>query len=75
MFLAAGKKELYDLANDLGETKDLAAAEPAVVVRLTALMQRYIDTGRSTPGSPQENAAKISLTGQRGQKRAKAEPE
>jgi arylsulfatase A-like enzyme len=75
VFLADGKKELYDLKNDLGETKDLAAAEPAVVARLTALMQRYIDTGRSTPGSPQKNAAKISLTGQRRQKRAKAEPE
>ncbi|NLF19600.1 MAG: sulfatase [Lentisphaerae bacterium] len=32
--------ELYDLANDIGETTDVAAANPAVVARLTALADR-----------------------------------
>lgn len=63
VFLANGTKELYNLQHDLGETKDLAAMQPEVLARLTALMQRYIDTGRSTPGAPQENSVAVSLTG------------
>lgn len=75
IFLAGGKKELYNLKDDISETKDLAAAQPEVVERLTKLMQRYIDTGRSTPGLPQKNAVRVSLTGNKGRKRASAEPE
>jgi arylsulfatase A len=73
VFLANGTKELYNLQHDLGETKDLAAMQPEVLARLTALMQRYIDTGRSTPGAPQENSVAVSLTGK--QKKDKTEPE
>lgn len=73
VFLAGGRKELYNLKNDIGETLDLAAAQPEVVARLTTLMRRYIDTGRSTPGKPQKNDVVVSLTGRR--KPAKAKPE
>jgi arylsulfatase A-like enzyme len=45
--------ELYDLKNDLGETKNLAAVQPEIVGKLTALMKRYIAEGRSTPGAKQ----------------------
>lgn len=45
--------ELYDLRNDLGETNNVAAEHPQVVGKLTALMQRYIAEGRSTPGAKQ----------------------
>lgn len=77
VFLADGAKELYNLETDLSETKDLAAARPEVVVRLSALMQRYIDNGRSTPGAPQKNAVPVSLAGGRRQPPATAsgEPE
>jgi len=33
----SGKPELYDLAHDIGESKDLASAEPAKVAELTKL--------------------------------------
>lgn len=75
VFLANGAKQLYNLKADLGKTKDVATAQPDVVARLTGLMERYIAAGRSTPGRPQNNAARISVTGQRGKKRAKVEPE
>jgi len=47
--------QLYDLADDLGETKNLHAERPEVVAELTALMKKIISEGRSTPGAPQEN--------------------
>ncbi|TPW00574.1 MAG: arylsulfatase A family protein [bacterium] len=53
--------ELYDLSADLGETKNLAAAQPDVVQRLTRLMQKYIDDGRSTPGTKQSNDVEVPL--------------
>jgi len=61
IFLVSGKKELYNLKEDLSETRDLAAAQPEVVSRLTALMQQYVDRGRSTPGAPQHNERAINL--------------
>jgi len=61
VFLKSGQRELYNLQSDLGETQDLAAANPHVVERLTRLMQSYIDRGRSTPGPAQKNAVGISL--------------
>lgn len=45
--------ELYNLQNDLGETNNVAADHPEVVGKLTALMNRYIAEGRSTPGAKQ----------------------
>ncbi len=73
VFLNNGTQELYNLQNDPGETTDRAAVQPEVVARLTALMQRYIDSGRSTPGAPQKNGVNISLKG--GRKKGSASPE
>jgi len=61
VFLRSGKKELYNLKEDLGETGDVAGAEPDIVVRLANLMQQYVDRGRSTPGAAQKNQAQISI--------------
>lgn len=55
IFHKKGNLELYNLETDLGETKDLADAKPQVVTKLTALMKRYVDEGRSTPGARQSN--------------------
>jgi arylsulfatase A-like enzyme len=50
--------ELYDLDVDVGETKNLAAAHPAVVERLTALTRSFVwpeklfDTYSSFPDAP-----------------------
>lgn len=41
--------ELYDLARDPAERRNLAHANPEVVARLTALLRRYQNDGRSRP--------------------------
>ncbi len=47
--------QLYDLSNDLGETKNLAAAQPEKLAGMQALLERLIEEGRSTPGARQKN--------------------
>jgi arylsulfatase A-like enzyme len=61
IFLKGGKRELYNLQNDLSETKDVTEANSDVVKRLTALMNRYISEGRSTIGAPQKNDVEMSM--------------
>lgn len=41
--------ELYDLAADPAETRNLHAAQQAIVARLTALLDKYKRAGRSRP--------------------------
>ncbi len=50
---------LYYLADDIGETKNLAAAEPARVAAMQALLEQLIVAGRSTPGAPQKNDIEV----------------
>ena len=47
--------QLYDLASDIGERRNVQAEHPETVARLTALLARYVRDGRSTPGAPQPN--------------------
>jgi arylsulfatase A-like enzyme len=61
IFFKGGKRELYNLKDDLSETRDVLAANPEIVERLTKLMQQYIDNGRSTPGAPQKNGINFAL--------------
>jgi len=63
IFHKDGKRELFNLQTDLSEKKDVLAANPEVVAKLTALMQRYIDNGRSTAGAAQKNDFNLSITG------------
>ncbi len=62
---ASGQRELFQLVDDIGETNDVLAANPDVASRLTALMQSYIDSGRSTPGAVQQNDRRLSLPRQK----------
>jgi arylsulfatase A-like enzyme len=55
------KPHLYDLGADLGETKDLAADHPDEVKRLTALMEKLVADGRSTPGEAQTNDVDVKI--------------
>jgi arylsulfatase A-like enzyme len=55
------KVQLYDLSMDLAEQSNLSNHKSEVVNRLTALLQRYVDEGRSTPGKSQRNATPVSL--------------
>jgi arylsulfatase A-like enzyme len=47
--------QIYHLADDLGETKNLAAAMPEKVAEMKALLEKLITDGRSTPGAMQKN--------------------
>ncbi len=53
--------QLYDLESDIGETINLQARHPEVVNRLTALLESYVEKGRSTPGKKQENNAEVDI--------------
>ncbi len=44
-----GGDQLYDLAEDIGETNNVAAAHPDLVKEMTALLQRIRENGRSRP--------------------------
>jgi len=54
--------QLFDMEADPAELKNLSGEFPEVVNSLTALAQKYIDDGRSTPGAKQENDVEASLT-------------
>jgi arylsulfatase A-like enzyme len=47
--------QLYNLAEDLAESKNLATSMPGKVAELQALLEKLITDGRSTPGAPQKN--------------------
>jgi arylsulfatase A-like enzyme len=51
--------QLYNLADDLGEAKNLAAAMPEKVVEMKALLEKLITDGRSTPGAAQKNDVEV----------------
>jgi arylsulfatase A-like enzyme len=51
--------QLYNLADDIGETKNLAAAMPEKVAEMKALLEKLITDGRSTPGALQKNDVEV----------------
>lgn len=51
--------QLYNLAEDLGESKNLAAAMPEKVAEMKALLEKLITDGRSTPGAAQKNDVQV----------------
>lgn len=53
--------QLYDLAADRGETKNLATERPDDVKALTALLKKVVAAGRSTPGEPQKNTVDVNI--------------
>lgn len=57
-----GKKsgQLYNLADDLGETNNLYDQKPELVSELSALMQGIVDHGRSTSGPVQKNDVSVN---------------
>ena len=71
VFKKDGSRELYNLEADLSETRDVLAANAEVAAKLTALMQRYIAQGRSTPGVAQKNEFDLSIDGEAKGKRKK----
>ncbi|MSU53347.1 MAG: hypothetical protein EXS41_08135 [Opitutaceae bacterium] len=58
--VATGKPNLVViLADNLGETKNLAAARPEKVAEMKALLETLITDGRSTPGAKQKNDVEV----------------
>ena len=53
--------QLYDLSNDIAETKNVQAEHPDVVARMTKILEQQIASGRSTPGAKQNNDANILM--------------
>ena len=51
--------QLYDLADDLGESRNLVAKNPKQVGMMKALLEKLIVQGRSTPGPKQKNDVKV----------------
>ena len=47
--------QLYNLDDDLGETRNRYAEKPEIVFELTASMEKIVAAGRSTPGAAQKN--------------------
>ena len=54
-------EQLYDLESDIGESRNVASRFPEIVARLTDLLERYVENGRSTPGEAQKNARRVVL--------------
>jgi arylsulfatase A len=53
--------QLYDLEADIGETKNVYYAHPKIIKRMTGLLQKYVDDGRSTPGPKQANNGAVDI--------------
>ncbi|MFZ5832130.1 MAG: sulfatase-like hydrolase/transferase [Planctomycetota bacterium] len=47
--------QLYNLERDLAETTDVAAEHPEIVAELTAVLEKIVGEGRSSPGPAQQN--------------------
>lgn len=53
--------QLYNMASDIGETTNLATAQPETVKTMRTRLQSIFDSGRSTPGTPQKNDSNLRL--------------
>lgn len=49
------KWQLYNLSADPKETKNLLKKHPEIVKELTPILRKFIENGRSTPGTKQQN--------------------
>ncbi len=55
----SGPIQLYNLADDLGQTKNLAGEQPERVAQMKKLIEKLITDGRSTPGARQMNDVEV----------------
>ena len=58
-YIATQPAQLYDLATDLGETKNLATTEAVRLEAMKTQLEKLIAAGRSTPGAAQKNDVKV----------------
>jgi arylsulfatase A len=55
-------QQLYNLAEDAAEQRNLAGEQPGLVAELTALLERHVTEGRSTPGPTQNNDVPVRVS-------------
>jgi arylsulfatase A len=53
--------QLYDLDADIGEKTNLHEKHAGTVIRLTKLLEDWVEKGRSTPGPAQKNAVPVAI--------------
>lgn len=53
--------QLYHMANDRTESKNLVAEQPVIVADLTKLLEAAVDNGRTTKGPQQKNDTKVVI--------------
>lgn len=53
--------QLFNLKDDLGETKNLATEHPELVEKLTKELETLVANGRSTPGPKQANTGEVNI--------------
>ncbi len=53
--------QLYNLKEDISETKNLQAQHPEIVTELVRVLKGYIERGRSTPGPVLRNDVKVDI--------------
>jgi arylsulfatase A-like enzyme len=53
--------QLFNLGDDIGETRNVQDQHPEIVSRLSELLQGYVSNGRSTPGPAQQNAVAVDI--------------
>jgi len=53
--------QMYDLANDLGETRNLVAQDKERVAAMTAALEKAVADGRTTPGAPLKNDVEVVI--------------
>lgn len=51
--------QLYDISNDPSEIRNVLDSNPEIAEKMTKMMYRIIDNGRSSTGTPQKNTGKI----------------
>ena len=52
-------RELFNVREDVSQRHNLYADQPEIASRLSRLLKKYIDDGRSTPGAPQANDVEV----------------
>ena len=61
LYAGLPENQLYDLSTDPAETVNLANQNSDTVKRLLTLLEKQVDSGRSTPGAPTTNDVPVKI--------------
>lgn len=63
--------QLYNIADEISERRNVAADHLEIVERLTKLLEKYVADGRSTPGATRTNDVPVKIIKERPVRKAK----